>query len=424
MLSSIKSKVYGLFGFLFIIFLCFTTFLFLIANEIPNMAIREELKLITITTFVLIGIGCAMFVLLLNFKVFAPIRKLQTYTKQVMSGDLSKLVTWKGHDEITMLGETFNALVNHLRDVLTETFQSAEMVAASAEQLTVSTDAITKAAKIITGTMRDVASGTESQAQDTQEVAARTATMVQTCVTSSNSAENISILVSNAEKTTADGQSTIDAAICQMQKIREVMQTMVETVTHLEEQSDKVGNIATMITDISSQTNLLALNASIEAARAGEYGKGFAVVADEVRKLSEQSGISAGQIKDFAVQIQHESEMAMGTAQEATMEVGTGMQTVYSAGNSFSQIRSSIQEISHHIYGVSMSMKQILKDTEQAAEVIDNISDTSVNMAAGAQNVTSETEYQLRSMEEIASSAADLSKMAETLQAMSAKFQL
>ena len=61
----------------------------------------------------------------------------------------------------------------------------------------------------------------------------------------------------------------------------------VETVTALDRQVARIGEITSSVADLADQTNLLALNAAIEAARAGDSGRGFAVVADEVRALAE-----------------------------------------------------------------------------------------------------------------------------------------
>jgi len=65
----------------------------------------------------------------------------------------------------------------------------------------------------------------------------------------------------------------------------------------------KTSDIVQMITEIANQTKLLGLNAAIESARAGESGRGFAVVSEEIRRLSEQSNLSAKEVRQILLMI-------------------------------------------------------------------------------------------------------------------------
>lgn len=88
------------------------------------------------------------------------------------------------------------------------------------------------------------------------------------------------------------GQESLEAAI----DGRESIEATVQGMHAIAQSSEQIAEIIDVITEIAEQTNLLALNAAVEAARAGMHGKGFAVVADEVGKLAQRSSDAAKEI--------------------------------------------------------------------------------------------------------------------------------
>ncbi len=92
-----------------------------------------------------------------------------------------------------------------------------------------------------------------------------------------------------AEVQAHQGKSDLEKQNELMTFIEKSTVEILEKMKSLEQTSEKINQVVSIVTSIAEQTNLLALNAAIESARAGEYGKGFAVVASEVRKLAEET---------------------------------------------------------------------------------------------------------------------------------------
>src|SRR5450830_143597 len=92
------------------------------------------------------------------------------------------------------------------------------------------------------------------------------------------------------------------------------------------------------------QTNILALNAAVEAARAGEQGRGFAVVASEVRSLAQRSAGAAKEIKALIDASVH--------------EVDAGSQLVEQAGNTMTEVVSSVRRVTDIVGEISAASQE------------------------------------------------------------------
>lgn len=209
-----------------------------------------------------------------------------------------------------------------------------------------------------------------------------------------NDIENITIesskCVSEAEKASAAAQKSTEM----LGESNEEVVKMVEAMEEINDSSHQIEGIIKTIEDIAFQTNILALNASVEAARAGEAGKGFAVVADEVRNLATKSA-------------------------EAAKNTTTLIQTSINAVSKGSELATSIAERMEGVIEIS-------RESSEHAQLIAVIAGNQaqyVNAASSKMdNITRVVNQSLKTAEDTASVAKDISDEVTKINAVVEKF--
>lgn len=380
---------------------------------------------VTLSFIILFGILATVLAYFIVNSVAKPLTKMAEQVKRVAEGDLMvEPLQIKTKDEVGILANGFGIMVSNLKKLIHEINLHSNQVAASSEQLTASAEQASQSLEQVATSIQEVAAGSDKQARNLEKTAK---TMDEMASGVQQIAANAQIVTSTAEKTSdivSDGHKAIKSAVQKMNNIKNTVDELASSVRELGSQSELIGQIINVITNISAQTNLLSLNAAIEAARAGEQGRGFAVVADEVRKLAEQSSGSAKQIDELVKTIQGRINRVVQSTEKGTQEVIAGMGAVNMAGESFAQIQHFVQEVTSQIQEVSGAVQQIAMGTDQVVSSIDILANIAETSSTESQSVSAATEEQLASMEEITAAATALSKMAEELQTATGRFEV
>jgi len=252
----------------------------------------------------------------------------------------------------------------------------------TAERLAGIVDHIQQCSLSITTAAREIASGnddlsrrTEQQAANLEETAASMEELTSTVRENADSARHANQLAIGAADVAARGG--------------EVVGQVVRTMRAIEQSSQRIGEIISVIDGIAFQTNILALNAAVEAARAGEQGRGFAVVASEVRTLAQRSATAAQEIKALIA--------------DSVEKVGDGTVLVGQAGSTMDEIVGSVREVTEIMARIAAASQEQSSGIEQVNHTVVQMDETTQQNAA----LVEEASAAARAMEHQADALAE-----------------
>ncbi|MEO0443869.1 MAG: methyl-accepting chemotaxis protein, partial [Pseudomonadota bacterium] len=255
-------------------------------------------------------------------------------------GDLTKTIETEYQGSFAQLKQDVNATVEHLQRVIGDIQESAMLVKSGSSEIALG--------------VSDLSTRTEQQAASLEQTAASMEQMTRSVEANTHNATSANDMTSTAEQHATAGGSAVGSAVSAMQGINE--------------SSNKIAAIISVIDEIAFQTNLLALNAAVEAARAGEQGRGFAVVAGEVRTLAQRSADAAKEIKDLIT--------------DSVERVENGSKLVNDSGKTLQEIIESVKKVSAVIGDLSVASAEQYAGIQQVNEAVGQMDEMTQQNAA------------------------------------------
>lgn len=290
-----------------------------------------------------------------------------------VSGDLTVRAQISA-GEIGIVADFFNAIVESLRDVVSQvkiaTLQVNTSVNSNNESIrTLASDATLQAEQL-----DDALQSVEQMTDSIQQVA-------------SNARQAAD--ASNLAATTAEtGSIAIEQSATSILQLRQTVAETTKKVKRLGEASQQISKVVVLIDQIALKTNMLAVNASIEAARAGEEGRGFAVVAEEVGALAAQSATATKEIARIVESIQQETSEVVESMEASTLQVVEGTNKVEDARKSLSQIVDVARKVNELFQGISTATTSQVQTSQSVKLVMENLSTQSQKSSATSREVS------------------------------------
>jgi len=342
------------------------------------------------------GIGIALLIVIMTGLLIAIQRSIgnklslmEAMAQELASGngDLTKRLAINGSDEPAQAAGSINSFIAAIQTMV----QNAK--GASDENASVATE--------LSNTSMAIGRRMEDESNQLDAIYRTTEQIISHLVRAKRDNETTCNEVVEASEMLRVSRDELIAMIEMINHSVEVEGQFASKIHELANNARQIREVLSVIGDIADQTNLLALNAAIEAARAGEHGRGFAVVADEVRKLAERT---QGSLTQTDVTI----SLIVSSIEEAAVEMEKNAKSIEKLGEKSHTVGERIGLTSGVVNQTSEAIKKLVVDADVNTKEIEGISQrlAAINELARAN---------ARSVEEIATTAEHLYKVAEGL---------
>ncbi|HEX7624777.1 MAG TPA: methyl-accepting chemotaxis protein [Anaeromyxobacteraceae bacterium] len=206
------------------------------------------------------------------------------------------------------------------------------------------------------------------------------------------------------------GRASVDRTAEGMQRIQTAVEQTGAFVEALGLKLGDIGQILSVIENVTDQTELLSLNAAILAAQAGEHGRGFAVVASEIKELAEKTSESTQEISAFVTTVKQDVVNVTGALANGLRAVEDGRRLAAEAGLALQTIVESSNRSSSMALLIEGSTAEQSLAARRASEALERARDLTSHIASATADQSRSAALVSEAADRIATASRDVGR--------------
>jgi len=345
--------------------------------------ITDSLESAFITGLVLIILASIIILFALN-RLYRPILSLKETIVDLAEGnaDLTRRIEVHSNDDLGQIAQAVNKFTLNLQQMMLEISQSTEYISEGIEGLRSQTEHNNNVLL--------------EHAAETEQIVVAITEMSSTADSVAQSAAQSATFTQKSTDEAKRSKGVVQSAVYGVAELVTEVDTMALSIQTMNEDTNKISSVLSVIGEIADQTNLLALNAAIEAARAGEQGRGFAVVADEVRTLAARTQQSTSEINDMLTRLRSGADSVVQAMKTTKTSCEQTAETTESVNESLDSMTESVLQIND--LGI-----QIATAAEEQSSVTEEINRNMNSIQSMVHQLTNNSTKTLSSSHDLAS---------------------
>ncbi|MDR0878512.1 MAG: methyl-accepting chemotaxis protein [Treponema sp.] len=357
-------------------------------GERESAALQNRMVLIIGILFVMLIVVIGPLIIFTLKSITGPLKNTVKAAEDLASGNLTINLSASGKDEISVLEKSFLKMAQNLQGNFqtlkvheNEALSKAEESRKAADKIRNIAAQVEKAAHEVENTVSSISrsadgvkTGGDTQTSRLGEILLSMEQLSAGVTQITGSAESAAKQSEDSNAKVEEGVSMANESGKAMRDLHTLTGTLTENINRLGEQSNTIGSIMNVITDIADQINLLAMNASIEAAHAGEAGRGFAVVAGEVRKLSEKTRAAAREVESSITEMQKLTKINISGMDEAVTSISQVTSLSGKTADSLTETQTIVKDVMIKVQSVAQAVQQQSASSKAITTLVTDVS--------------------------------------------------